>query len=179
MSSSIGSRLECWARLGHWPLGLGWPGLYLWLRLSPLMPGPAHCQWLHWFGLAWFGGHWQSVHYWLVSRPGLVWRLVTAPEVAVYQEVITTLQYTLTGNTRTNGIISSVASWAFFVEVLKYYGQMDINWEGQKDIQIWRWKDNVRDPQSLTSRLKDCAKLKNRPIVLKYINAMPILSTLY
>ena len=33
VSFSIGSRVECWARLGHWPLGLGWPGLYLWLRL--------------------------------------------------------------------------------------------------------------------------------------------------
>ena len=77
----------------------------------------------------------MSVHYWPVSRPGLVWRLVTAPEVEVYQEVITTLQYThFTGAQAQRNNIKGRILNTFFVEI------------GTQNIQMWWRKDNVRDP---------------------------------
>ena len=74
------------------------PGVTWLVPLAPTQPSDARPCPLPVTALIWLGMVWRplavSVHYWPVSRPGLVWRLVTAPEVEVYQEVITTLQYT-------------------------------------------------------------------------------------
>ena len=80
-----------WSVGQYWPLGWTWL-VPLTLTLAggaSLLPGTAsHCIDLAWHGLEASARQGQG-------RPGLVWRLVTATaEVEVYQEVITTLQYT-------------------------------------------------------------------------------------